>query len=59
MARAGGTDGGKVAQALAATRDFAGVTGIITMGPNHNPIKGVTIIKVDHGQFVYQTTINP
>lgn|GEM_PF-3121004 len=42
-----------------ATKDFAGVTGVITMGPNHNPIKGVTVIKVDQGQFVYQTTINP
>ena len=59
ITRAGGADGGKVAQALAATKDFAGVTGVITMGPNHNPIKGVTVIKVDQGQFVYQTTINP
>jgi branched-chain amino acid transport system substrate-binding protein len=59
MNQAGGTDGAKVAQALAATKDFAGVTGVITMGPNHNPIKGVTVIKVDQGQFVYQTTINP
>jgi len=59
MNQAGGTDGAKVAQALAATKDFAGVTGVITMGPNHNPIKGVTVIKVEKGQFVYQTTINP
>ena len=59
MTRAGTTGGPQVAQALAATQDFAGVTGIITMGPNHNPIKGVTIIKVEQGQFVYQTTINP
>ena len=59
MTRAGTTDGATVAQALAATKDFAGVTGVITMGPGHNPIKGVTIIKVENGQFVYQTTINP
>jgi branched-chain amino acid transport system substrate-binding protein len=59
MARAGVTAGPKVAQALAATKDFPGVTGNITMGPNHNPIKGVTVIKVEQGQFVYQTTINP
>jgi branched-chain amino acid transport system substrate-binding protein len=59
ITRAGGADGAKVAQALAATKDFAGVTGVITMGPNHNPIKGVTVIKVENGQFVYQTTINP
>jgi len=59
MTRAGGADGGKVAQALAATKDFAGVTGVITMGPNHNPIKGVTVIKVENGEFVYQTMISP
>jgi branched-chain amino acid transport system substrate-binding protein len=59
MAKTGGTDGTKVAQALATTKDFAGVTGTITMGANHNPIKGVTIIKVEQGKFVYQTTINP
>ena len=57
--KAGGTEGGKVAQALAATRDFPGVTGKITMGPDHNPIKNVVIIKVDQGKFAYQTTINP
>ncbi len=59
MTRAGGADGPQVAQALAATKDFPGVTGVITMGPNHNPLKGVTIIKVEQGKFVYQTTINP
>jgi branched-chain amino acid transport system substrate-binding protein len=57
--KAGSLEGGKIAQALAETRDFPGVTGIITMGPDHNPIKGVTVIKVEKGQFVYQTTINP
>jgi branched-chain amino acid transport system substrate-binding protein len=59
LARAGSTDGVKVAASLAATKDFPGVTGTITMGENHNPIKGVTIIKVEQGKFVYQTTINP
>jgi len=59
MTRAGSLEGGKIAQALAATKDFPGVTGKLTMGPDHNPIKGVTVIKVEHGQFAYQTTINP
>lgn len=59
LTKAGSTGGVKVAEALAATKDFAGVTGSITMGPNHNPIKGVTVIKVEQGKFVYQTTINP
>lgn len=59
LEKAGGTDGPKVAQALAATKDFPAVTGNITMDPNHNPIKGVVVLKVEQGQFVYQTTINP
>jgi hypothetical protein len=29
------------------------------MGPDHNPIKGVTVLKVENEKFVYQTTINP
>lgn len=57
--KSGGLNGQKIAQALAETKDFPGVTGQITMGPGHNPIKGVTILKVEKGQFVYQTTINP
>lgn len=57
--KAGVTGGAKVAAALAATKDFAGVTGNMTMGPNHNPLKGVTVIKVEKGKFEYQTTINP
>jgi len=57
--KAGDLDGAKIAQALAETKNFPGVTGSITMGPDHNPIKGVTVIKVENGKFVYQTTINP
>jgi branched-chain amino acid transport system substrate-binding protein len=59
MEKAGGLNGVKIARALAATKNFPGVTGQFTMGPDHNPIKGVTVIKVEKGQFVYQTTINP
>ena len=33
--------------------------GTITMDKNHNPIKGVVLIKVEKGKFVYQTTIQP
>jgi branched-chain amino acid transport system substrate-binding protein len=58
IAKAGSTDKTKITEALAATKDFPGVTGNITMDPNHNPIKGVTVIKVEKGKFVYQTTIN-
>jgi branched-chain amino acid transport system substrate-binding protein len=57
--KAGSLEGARIAQALADLRNFAGITGRLTMGPDHNPIKGVTIIKVENGQFAYQMTINP
>lgn len=57
--RAGTTDGEKVRDALASTKDFKGVSGIISMGENGNPIKSMVINKVEGGKFVYVTTINP
>ncbi|MEW6387427.1 MAG: ABC transporter substrate-binding protein [Thermodesulfobacteriota bacterium] len=59
LEKAGSPGGAQVAQVLAGTRNFPGVTGKITMGPDHNPIKGVVIIKVEKGKFAYQTTLNP
>jgi len=59
ISRANSLEGPKIAQALAATKNFPGVSGTITMDKNHNPIKGVVIIKVEKGKFVYQTTIQP
>lgn len=57
--RAGDTDGTKIRDALAATKDFKGVSGTISMGENGNPIKSMVINKVEKGKFVYVTTINP
>lgn len=57
--RAGSTEGAKIRDALAATKDFKGVSGVLTMGPEGNPIKSVVINKVQDGKFVYVTTINP
>jgi branched-chain amino acid transport system substrate-binding protein len=59
ITRANSLGGPQIAQALATTKNFPGVSGTITMDKNHNPIKGVVIIKVEKGKFVYQTTINP
>ena len=57
--RAGSTEGPKVCDALADTRDFMGVSGSLTMGPDGNPIKSVVINKVEDGKFVYVTTVSP
>jgi branched-chain amino acid transport system substrate-binding protein len=59
ITRAGSTDGTKVRDALAGTKDFEGVTGLISMGENGNPIKPMVVIKVEGGKFVYVTTISP
>jgi branched-chain amino acid transport system substrate-binding protein len=59
MKRAGSTDGLKIRDALASTKDFPGVSGVITMGEDGNPIKSMVINKVKDGKFVYVTTINP
>ncbi|NSW87354.1 MAG: ABC transporter substrate-binding protein [Syntrophobacteraceae bacterium] len=57
--RAGSTDGVAVRDALAATKNFEGVSGLISMGENGNPIKSMVINKVQNGKFVYVTTVNP
>ncbi|MCC6232231.1 MAG: ABC transporter substrate-binding protein [Verrucomicrobiales bacterium] len=57
--RAGGTDGPKLRDALAATRDFEGVTGRTTMDPQRNASKSAVIITVKNGQFAFVEKINP
>lgn len=48
-----------IRDALAATKDFPGVTGKITMDENRNPVKPAVVIKVVGKDFKYQETVNP
>jgi branched-chain amino acid transport system substrate-binding protein len=57
--RAGSFEGPKVRDALSKTKDFNGVSGPMTMGPDGNPIKSMVINKVENGKFVYYMTIKP
>jgi branched-chain amino acid transport system substrate-binding protein len=57
--RAGSTDGPKVRDALAATKDFPGVTGSITIDKDRNAIKPVVILKIEDGKFLFQEKIEP
>ncbi len=57
--RAGSTDGAKVRDALAATRDFPGVTGKITIDAGRNASKPAVILTITNGQFKYVETIAP
>ncbi len=59
MKRAGTTDGAKVRDALAATKDFHGVTGNITMDANRNASKPAVILTIKNGQFQYVQTVQP
>lgn len=57
--RAGSTEGPKLKAALAATRDFAGVTGNTTIDAERNASKAAVILQVKDGGFRYLETINP
>jgi branched-chain amino acid transport system substrate-binding protein len=57
--RAGSTEGKRVRDALADTKDFAGVTGSITMDAERNPIKPAVIVRVEGGRFRFVTSVSP
>jgi len=58
--RAGSTEGSKIRDAIAATKDFQGVTGNITMGPDRNPInKKIVVVAIKDGQLTLATSIDP
>ncbi len=49
----------KLRDLIAATRDYAGVTGTITLDENRNASKPAVVIEVKGGKKVYNTTIQP
>jgi len=59
MGRAGSAEEAKVRDALAATRDFPGVTGRITIDKDRNAVKPAVILKIEGGKYVYVETIKP
>jgi branched-chain amino acid transport system substrate-binding protein len=59
ITRAGVTDGDKLREALAQTKNFAGVTGVISMDANRNAVKPAVVLKLQDVRFIYQETIQP
>ena len=57
--RAGTTEGPKLRDALAETKNFAGVTGIISMDRDRNAVKPAVILKLEDTRYIYQETIQP
>ncbi|MCL6614471.1 MAG: ABC transporter substrate-binding protein, partial [Firmicutes bacterium] len=60
IARAKSTEPAKIREALAATKGFKGVTGVITLDENRNPAnKRAVVIEYVNGVQKYRATINP
>ena len=60
MKRSNGKFGADLRDAIAQTKDYSGVTGMITIGPDRNPIgKRIVIEEVKGGQLTLRTTIDP
>jgi branched-chain amino acid transport system substrate-binding protein len=57
--RAGSTDGPKLRDALAATKDFPGASGATTLDAQRNASKAAVIMTVKDGRFQYVETIAP
>lgn len=59
MDRAKSTGGHDLAAAINATKDFAGVTGTITIDENRNARKAAVIEKLNNGNYSYFATVQP
>jgi branched-chain amino acid transport system substrate-binding protein len=57
--RAGGTDGPKLRDALAATKDFPGISGVTTIDKDRNASKSATIIAIKDGKAKFFKTVAP
>jgi branched-chain amino acid transport system substrate-binding protein len=57
--RAGSTEGSKLRDAINATKDFPGVTGVITIDANRNAVKPAVVLKLQDRKYVYVETIYP
>ncbi|HET7112024.1 MAG TPA: ABC transporter substrate-binding protein [Pyrinomonadaceae bacterium] len=59
ITRAAGTDSAKLRDAIAQTKNFAGVTGSISIDKDRNAVKPAVVLKLQDAKFVYDTTIYP
>lgn len=54
--KAGSTDKQKVVDALKAI-EYDGVTGYLTFDDHNNPIKAVTVLKIENGKYVFDSKV--
>ncbi len=59
ITRAGSTEGPKIRDALAATKNFAAVSGTITIDAQRNAQKSIVVLKIDAGRFTFVESVAP
>jgi branched-chain amino acid transport system substrate-binding protein len=57
--RAGSTEGKKLRDAIAATKDFPGVSGTITIDAERNARKSIVVLKIDGGKVQFFQKVEP
>ncbi|MBC7785198.1 MAG: ABC transporter substrate-binding protein [Burkholderiales bacterium] len=59
MAKSKSLSGKDLAATLAATKDFKGATGVLTINEKRDAVKSAVILELKDGQPKYVTTVNP
>jgi branched-chain amino acid transport system substrate-binding protein len=59
ISRAKDGTGEAIAEAIAATKDYPGVTGVITIDKDHNAVKPAVVLEVKGGKAVFVATVAP
>ena len=59
MRRAGGVDPTNVRDQIAATKDFMGISGKITIDAERNAKKGITVLKIEDGRYKFVEYVAP
>lgn len=59
IGRAGTTSGKELASAIAQTKGFKGVTGVITIDEHRNASKPIVVVQIKNGEDVFVTSIDP
>ena len=57
--RAGEATGPRIREALAATKDFQGATGDLSFDLERNPVKPVTVLRIEGGRYRFVEKIQP
>ena len=57
--RAGGTDSARLRDAIAATKNFSGASGVTTLDKSRNASKPATIIAIKDGKLAFHKTVAP